>query len=58
MRTTTLQPLQVCVDLAKDDHKVVCTLQRLMLGCHKLAAALQTTLLQGCCNPEFSIWVR
>ena len=39
--TTYIQPSQGCVHLAKDDHKVVCTLQMLMQGCHKLAATLQ-----------------
>ena len=51
--TTYIQPLQGCVHLAKDGHRVVCTLQRLMQGCHKFAA----TLLQGCRNLEISIWV-
>ena len=50
--TTYIQPSQGCVHLAKDNHKVVCTLQMLMQGCHKLAATLQ-----GCCNLEISIWV-
>ena len=53
--TTYIQPLQGCVHLAKDDHKVVYTLQRLMQGCRKLAATLQ-----GCNNLaarlEISIW--
>ena len=49
---TYIQLLQGCVHLAKDDHKVVCTLQRLMQGCHKLAATLQ-----GCRNLEISILV-
>ena len=40
--TTYIQPSQGCVHLAKDGHKVVCTLQRLMQGCHKLAATLQS----------------
>ena len=31
--------------LARDDHKVVCTLQKLIQGFHKLAATLQ-----GCNN--------
>ena len=39
--TTYIQPSQGCVHRAKDDHKVVCTLQMLMQGCHKLAATLQ-----------------
>ena len=30
--------LQGCVHLARDDHKLVCTLERLMQGCHKVAA--------------------
>ena len=34
--TTYIQPSQGCMHLAKDDHKVVCTLQMLMQGCHKL----------------------
>ena len=39
------------VHLARDDRKVVCTLQRLMQGCHKLAATFQ-----GCnnCASKFS----
>ena len=36
--TTYIQPSQGCVHLAKNDHKVVCTLQ--MQGCNKLAARL------------------
>ena len=43
--TTYIQSLQGCVHLARDDRKVVCTLQMLMQGCHKLAATLQ-----GCNN--------
>ena len=39
--TTYIQSLQGCVHLARDDRKVVCTLQMLMQGCHKLAATLQ-----------------
>ena len=38
--TTYIQSLQGCVHLARDDRKVVCTLQMLMQGCHKLAARL------------------
>ena len=38
--TTYIQSLQGCVHLARDDRKVVCTLQMLMQGCHKLAATL------------------
>ena len=46
---TYIQSLQGCVHLARDDRKVVCTLQRLM---QELAA----TLLLGCHNLEISIW--
>ena len=42
--TTYIQSWQDCVHLARDDCKVVCTLQRLMQGCHKLAATLQGCL--------------
>ena len=44
--TTYIQSLQGCVHLARDDRKVVCTLQRLMQGCHKLAV----TRFQSCNN--------
>ena len=39
-----VQHSQGCVHLAKVNHKVVFTLQRVMEGCHKFA-----TNLQGCC---------
>ena len=37
---TYIQPSQGCMHLAKDDHKVVCTLQMLMQTCHKVATKL------------------
>ena len=51
--TTYIQSLQGCVHYARDDRKVVCTLQRLMQGCHKLAVTLQgcNNLAAGCHNP-------
>ena len=49
--TTYIQSLQGCVHLARDDHKVVCTLQRLMSQ-----AWVVTTLLQVSHNLEISIW--
>ena len=34
--TTCMQPSQGCVHLAKDNHKVVWALQRIIQACHKL----------------------
>ena len=41
MQGCTIKSLQGCMHLARDDRKVVCTLQRLIQGCHKLAATFQ-----------------
>ena len=38
--TSYMQPPQGCVYFANDNHKVVCTLQKIMQACHNLAASV------------------